>query len=520
MDYAISHAPIGVTYVFRASKFENLSAAPETLRLAKDKEKEAFLSEFTPDDRIFIEMGGATDQIALVALASGCEVFSIPSFQLGNKDATASIITGRSWSMKDEKPRGGETGDKLTARRNRALALVVCADTNDPRLIPFREDEWRILRVKMLYRSFRQDQKAFLIAFQQLLARLRLGYLLEAAEKTLGGENAPTEKRRVKAFNAKMALDTLLKTFSEAERVEFLTKVGIEDKDLTTKVPRERIDDLFEKVTERLMADDVTVSTVALSMKDSKSKIEKTLTSMDVYKKVFEPIPGVGPLIAARIIANIGDIRRFRSQASLTAFAGYHHFEDGTRARRVAGKVSNWSPELKQAVYLWCDQTLKRKDSPWRAKLDKRRAYELYKLLKDRQLKAMGLDMDVEILPEAYAKRTITSVVDMTVADLEFLATHLDGLRKTAGIKGQDDEAPDSEEEPTAKNPALAKLVKGLKMVALQKGMRWLGQQFLKHIFDEWRVAISLHKKPPQITVKKENFPQSDEMSGIRYAVA
>lgn len=242
-------------------------------------------------------------------------------------------------------------------------------------------------------------------------------------------------------------------------------------------------------------------------MKSTKSKLEKTLASMKVYTQVFEPIPGVGPLIAARIIANIGDIRRFPSEASLKAFAGYHQFEDGSRARRVAGKVSNWSPELKQAVYLWCDQTLKRKDSPWRAKLDKRRAYELYKLLTARQLTAKELNLNVEIVPAAYATRTISSVNDMTIADLEQLSTHIDGLRKTAGIKSEDD-TPDSEEEPSAKDPRLAKLVKGLKMSALQKGMRWLGQQFLKHIFNEWRPAIGLHKKPSERETSKISTPQ------------
>jgi len=508
MDYAISHAPIGVSYVVHASKFESLAKAPDLLRLAKDKEKEEFLSKLTPDDRVFIEMGGATDQIALIALASGCDVITIPSFMLGDKDAVAKVIEKRGWTMKDEKPRGAETGDKLTSRRNRALALATCAEAKDPRLIPVREDEWKNLRVKLLYRSYRQDQKAFLIAFQQLLARLRLGYMLEAAEKTIGSEQATTEKRRSKALNAKQVLDMLLKGFSDEERGQFLQKVGIEDVTLTSQIPRERVADLFEKVTERLMAEDVTVSTIAVSMRETKSRLEKTLATMPVYRKVFEPIPGVGPLIAARLIANIGDIRRFRSDAALKAFAGYHNFEDGTRARRRAGVVSNWSPELKQAVYLWCDQTLKRKDSPWRARLDRRRAYELYKLLTNRQLKAKEEGLNVEILPAAYVARPITSSNDMTVADLEFLSTHVDQLRKTAGIKTEDD-APESDEEPVAKDPRLGKLVKGLKMSALQKGMRWLGQQFLKHVFNEWRAAIDA-KGPAQPAKQERKLPPAE----------
>lgn len=277
-EYAISHAPIGVTYVARASTFTDLTTLPEILRLAKDAEKETFLSEFSHEDRVYIEMGGASDQIMLLALASGCEVISIPSFMLGDKTETANLLTTRNWNLKDEKSRGSETGDKLTARRNRALALVASAATNDPRLVPCREDEWRILSVKMLYRSFRQNQKAFLVAFQQLLARLRLDYVLEAAEKTITvsdyileaaekttAKDARPEKRHGKAFDAKQTLGALLTIFSEEERAEFLKKIGIDDVTLATHIPHERVNDLFEKITERLMVQDVTVSTIAAS---------------------------------------------------------------------------------------------------------------------------------------------------------------------------------------------------------------------------------------------------------------
>ncbi|MFZ2804239.1 MAG: hypothetical protein WA001_03375 [Patescibacteria group bacterium] len=645
MKYAIAHAPIGTSFIIRAPEFAATSAMPEILRLSKDKDKEDILTAFQPEDTVYIEMGGATDQIALLALASGANVFSIPSFMLGDKDAVIEVLKVTDWALGEEKSRGNETGDKLTARRNRALALVVCAATNDPRLVPFRQDEWKILRVKLLYRSYRQDQKAFLVAFQQLLARLRLSYMLDAGDKVMEMQ-AKAPSRKTKAIGAKESLDMLLKTFSEEERAEFLQKVGIDDASLKTSVPRERVEDLFEKITERLMADDVTVSTVANSMKDTKKKIEATLDGVPAYAAVFEPIPGCGPLIAARMVANIGDIRRFNphsnkvrtyetfqtereglrtacdfatwmddhevkrriakttnadgepivlrgslyverreaqiianvarergdeqvaslanqivancesemarrhmhrhqtSPASLKAFAGYHHFEDGSRACRKAGVVSNWAPELKQAVYLLCDQTLKRKDSPWRAKLDCRRAYELYKLLKDRQLKAFEQNLDIEILPAAYEKRNITSVLDMTVADLAVyadtgkrtkpnklhpegkpimklvggLAFHVDKLREMAGIKAnapdEEDEtagAAEEEAEVEAKNPALAKLVKGLKKVALDKAMRWLGQQFLKHIFKEWRRSIGLVQEPvePNAPALSDDAPKA-----------
>lgn len=48
----------------------------------------------------------------------------------------------------------------------------------------------------------------------------------------------------------------------------------------------------------------------------------------------------------------------------------------------------------------------------------------------------------------------------------------------------------------TAKDPKLAKLVRGLKQQALDRALRWLGQQFLKHIFAEWRKAVGLSAAP------------------------
>ena len=76
------------------------------------------------------------------------------------------------------------------------------------------------------------------------------------------------------------------------------------------------------------------------------------------------------------------------------------------------------------------------------------------------------------------------------------------GVQKSAGIRTGGDEEddleaePDSTPDPTAKDPKLAKLLRGLKLQGLQKAIRWLGQQFLKHIFKEWRKAVGLPEQP------------------------
>jgi hypothetical protein len=306
---------------------------------------------------------------------------------------------------------------------------------------------------------------------------------------------------KVSTKAAMSAINAMLISVPEAERDAFLAKMGVDKYAGKSAIPRKAVVDMLRKIIDALMESDTTSPFLA-KMKSEKKEIEKLLKKDTVYQLVFDPIPGCGPLISARIMSAIVDIRGFRSFPKLKAFAGYHHFADGTRARRVAGKVSNWNPELKQATYLWTQQTLKMPNSPWRTKLDLRRAYELYKILKDRQLKAYDLDIDTEILPEAYASRTILSVNDMTPADLAVLNAHVDVLRKSAGIRTGGDEEddleaePDSTPDPTAKDPKLAKLLRGLKLQGLQKAIRWLGQQFLKHIFKEWRKAVGLPEQP------------------------
>lgn len=96
---------------------------------------------------------------------------------------------------------------------------------------------------------------------------------------------------------------------------------------------------------------------------------EKELTACvsatDVYKNIFEPIEGCGPMIASRIIASIGDIRRF--EGSVTKFKAYCgvHLRGGNFARRRNNEAANWSNEIRQAMYLLGEQFNRRPNSVW-----------------------------------------------------------------------------------------------------------------------------------------------------------
>lgn len=90
----------------------------------------------------------------------------------------------------------------------------------------------------------------------------------------------------------------------------------------------------------------------------------RCVEGLNVYRRLFAPITGCGPLIAARLIAAIGDIRRFPTAAAIKAFCGVH-VVDSKLPRRRHGQVANWHPDARQALYLLADQFNRRPDSDW-----------------------------------------------------------------------------------------------------------------------------------------------------------
>ena len=539
--YSVAHAFMGVSYACEDASPSGTGVPPAILRLKDDAAKTAFLLDsLKSGDRLFLELGGAGDKLALMAHYMGVEVHRIPTFKIGDKDAAKQMALSKGWDVVDEPSMGEETADKLTARKARAMAVLAAAQDRPGDFLKIDDADERMLTIKMKYRSYRASQRTLLAAYQRLLANYNDQYLLELARnrKDLGdavsgmfaGKNVHTQA-------ALRAINALLVTIPEEAREQFLTRLGIDKIKGKKMIPRKTVASMFRKIIDALVESEEVAPFLA-SMKETKKEIEKLLKADRIHNKVFGPLPGCGPLIAARMMSAIVDIRNFRSRPALTAFAGYHCLPDGTRARRRAGAVSNWNMELKQAVYLWCTQTLKMPQSPWRTKLDQRRAYELYKLLKTRQAKAEAEGLDYEILPAEFVGRSINNTYDLTLADLAALIARVDMLRKKAGVKAKKDEDEDEEsgvedatlEEETevAKDPALAKLTRGVKMQALQKAMRWLGQQMLKYVFKAWRDALGMpettyvpRREPaPAVPPKQVTIGESYEITPLAPADA
>ncbi len=120
-----------------------------------------------------------------------------------------------------------------------------------------------------------------------------------------------------------------------------------------------------EKEFEGRKANDVIFNALVEEEEERMRDLTRAVEALEVYRRLFEPIKGVGPRIAAGIIAGIADVRRFPTDAKLKAFCGVHVLPDGRMARRRGGEVANWNAEVRQSLYLLGDQFNYNPDSRW-----------------------------------------------------------------------------------------------------------------------------------------------------------
>ena len=187
-----------------------------------------------------------------------------------------------------------------------------------------------------------------------------------------------------------------------------------------------------------------------------KAMLEARLEEMPLYQRVFAPVRGCGPGIAGYIIASLMDIRRFPTLPKLRAFAGYHlqSVNDGWQApRRQKGQRANWNPVLKQAIYYFTSVIDKQPaDNPWKQRLQSRYLVEIGKLLEtNRQAgKEIPADMTADQFLAYVAEERVKATAAGTI-------------------------------------PKLPEPYKGIPAIARKRAMRWLGQEFLKYVWTEWR---------------------------------
>lgn len=172
--------------------------------------------------------------------------------------------------------------------------------------------------------------------------------------------------------------------------------------------PEGTIEDEFDVVK----ANDIIFKALSAEEGQRENELRKLIRNLPAWKNVFAGVEGCGEVIAAGIIAAVGDVRRFPTDAKFKKFCGVHvesdksqstavrcvnpecrkHYLDvsitscsvcsgdvrvefkGIFPRRRAGQLANWHPRARQALYLLADQFNRRPDSIWGQKL---REYKL-----------------------------------------------------------------------------------------------------------------------------------------------
>ena len=146
------------------------------------------------------------------------------------------------------------------------------------------------------------------------------------------------------------------------------------------KYPEGKIEDVYKSAA----ANSVILKSNQREEHECDRKLKAVVTPLRVYREVFEPIEGCGHALAARIIASVGDIRRFPTKEKFKAFCGVHvlgsNFKkmppgtvrtdgDSVMPRHRRGQVSDWNPTSRQAFFLLGDQFNRRPHTLWGKKL-------------------------------------------------------------------------------------------------------------------------------------------------------
>lgn len=98
--------------------------------------------------------------------------------------------------------------------------------------------------------------------------------------------------------------------------------------------------------------------------KELERAIMRQLRQLDVWTKVFEPIRGMGPRIAARIIGSIVDIGRFDQWRPFNKYCGWHTIPDEKSGRRIAarfvhGESGGFHERVRMGWWLFGEQVLR-----------------------------------------------------------------------------------------------------------------------------------------------------------------
>lgn len=77
------------------------------------------------------------------------------------------------------------------------------------------------------------------------------------------------------------------------------------------------------------------------------------------YNAWLKKVNGIGPLLAASLMAEVGSPQRFDTVTAFWNYCGQKVGEDGNAVRRTKGEKSNWNPKLKMTAWKIAGQFVK-----------------------------------------------------------------------------------------------------------------------------------------------------------------
>lgn len=129
----------------------------------------------------------------------------------------------------------------------------------------------------------------------------------------------------------------------------------------------------LEKAKAEAEANDLILANLKKEERRRETELTKDLEAFNVYVALFQPIKGVGPRIASRIISCVQDIRRFPRDTNMKKFFGVAPDNSQPRDLQFPRKRRNqelgYNPAARQALYLLGDQFNRRPESEWGQKL-------------------------------------------------------------------------------------------------------------------------------------------------------
>lgn len=318
-------------------------------KISKDKSaviifKENFLEILTQDDCVWLEMGGGADNFCLAAIRKGVKIKRIPTYKI--KQMTEAF-------------------------NEKCFVIATTAKNNPDWFYEIGQREANLLKLLVLHRA-----RLMIMERMRKPMHLRMQNVLQDVELLLPDDLVGAEAKRDYAIN--FALSKFIKRQEQIDKLLSDIESRADEKSLESIA---KIRKLFAS-TEKGMKENPIFYEAKEAEEFIYKEIEKLLPSFEIYGQFMEPIRGIGPRIAGGLIAEIGDIRRFKSPAALCQYCGYGFWQNGeewaveslANAKHSDAGCANYNQYLKQTLWLLGDQFVKQRDPKYRD------LYDNYKL--------------------------------------------------------------------------------------------------------------------------------------------